>query len=159
MTGKYKGAYKDGEAQINNTTWSIDAKNPEAASGETFNQQTWKHAAKAQISSIEKDWQTKTNSKTLDDYMKKENYSVIPGSTYSASEKSDEFSTTWAQVGQTITEASWNAIYAKTDKEFYSIMNKAKKQADSYGYAKCVKWSQDESKNRYNLEQKENKSK
>lgn len=117
MTGKYKGAYKDGEAQINNTTWSIDAKNPEAASGETFNQQTWKHAAKAQISS------------------------------------------TWAQVGQTITEASWNAIYAKTDKEFYSIIDKAKKQADSYGYAKCVKWSQDESKTRYNLEQKENKSK
>ena len=24
MTGKYKGAYKDGKTQINNTTWSQD---------------------------------------------------------------------------------------------------------------------------------------
>lgn len=159
MTGKYKGLYKDGEAQINNTTWSIDAKNPEAASGETFNQQTWKHAAKSQISAIEKDWQKKTDSTTLDDYMKKGKYTVIPGSTYSASEKSDEFNTTLSQVGRAITESSWNAVYAKTDKEFYSIMDKLKKQADSYGYDKCVKWSQNEAKTRYQLEQSENKTK
>ncbi|MBU5477738.1 hypothetical protein KQI69_00800 [Eubacterium sp. MSJ-13] len=159
MTGKYKGLYKDGEVQINNTTWSIDAKNPEAANGETFNQQTWKHASKSQISTIEKDWQKKTGSTTLDDYMKKGKYSVIPGSTYSASEKSDEFNTTWSQVGRALTEASWNALYAKTDKEFYKIIDKVKKQVDSYGYAECVKWSQNEAKTRYQLEQSENKTK
>lgn len=158
LTGKYKGAYKDGEAQLNNTTWSIDAKNPDASDGETFNQQTWKHASKSEISSIEKDWQTKTGCTTLNDYMKKGKYSVIPGSTYSASEKSDEFKTVWSQVGRAITEASWNAIYSKTDKDFNNIISKLKKQVKSYGYDKCVKWSENEAKTRFKLEQSENKN-
>ena len=40
MGGGYKGSYHDGELQINNITWSIDASNPDS-DGETYNKESW----------------------------------------------------------------------------------------------------------------------
>ena len=42
MGSKHKGKYQDGTIQINNTTWSIDAENPESVKGETYNCESWK---------------------------------------------------------------------------------------------------------------------
>ena len=59
MGGGYKGSYHDGELQINNVTWSLDASNPDS-DGETYNKESWASYNATPSSDIEKDWRDKT---------------------------------------------------------------------------------------------------
>lgn len=47
---------------------------------------------------------------------------------------------------------SWNAIYAKLDKEFDKIVARMIKSANAYGYDKCKDWSIEQSAIRKSLE-------
>ncbi len=134
LGGDYEGSYHDGEFQFNNTTWSIDATNPES-NGETYNYLNWKSTAKEQGTMIEEDWKNKTGSYSINEYMEKGNYTLSPGTSYSASTKDDKLKTTWSQVTNAIRTGSWNAIYAKTDAERDKIVKNMIKDATSYGYA------------------------
>ena len=64
------------------------------------------------------------------------------------STKSDDLKTVWKQVTDCIKTESWNAIYAKSDKEFDSVVAKMIKDTAGYGYDQCLKWSQQEAKTR-----------
>ena len=39
-----------------------------------------------------------------------------------------------------IQNGSWQAVYAKDDAEFDSVMDQMRADADSYGYQDCVDW-------------------
>lgn len=143
----YEGTYHDGELQINNLTWSLDADNPDS-NGETYNSVNWKSELKPAETDIEQDWRDFTKCSTIDEYMEKGNYTVAPGSSYTKQEMDAELSTTWKQVTSAIKDGSWQAIYAKSDAEFDKIVAKMKKDAASYGYDKCVEWSKEEAARR-----------
>ncbi len=148
---KYKGTYHDGEIQINNTTWSADAKNPDS-NGDTYNKDNWPSQNAAAESEIEQDWRDKTGATSVNSYMEARKYVVQPGTSFSKSAQDDTLKTTWNQVTTCIKENSWKAIYAKSDKEFDKIVADMKKQAAKYGYDKCKEWSQGEAARKKSLE-------
>ena len=151
MGGGYKGSYHDGELQINNVTWSLDASNPDS-DGETYNKESWASYNATPSSDIEKDWRDKTGCTTINEYMEKGKYTVAPGTSFSKETQDTTLKTTWNQVTTEIKNSSWKAIYAKSDKKFDSVVASMKKSATKYGYDKCVEWSRNQASRRKALE-------
>lgn len=151
MGGGYKGSYHDGELQINNVTWSLDASNPDS-DGETYNKESWASYNATPSSDIEKDWRDKTGCTTINEYMEKGKYTVAPGTSFSKETQDTTLKTTWNQVTTEIKNSSWKAIYAKSDKRFDSVVAGMKKSAKKYGYDKCVEWSRNQASRRKALE-------
>ena len=151
MGGGYKGSYHDGELQINNITWSLDASNPDS-DGETYNKESWASYNATPSSDIEKDWRDKTGCTTINEYMEKGKYTVAPGTSFSKETQDTTLKTTWNQATTEIKNSSWKAIYAKSDKKFDSIVAGMKKSAKKYGYDKCVEWSRNQASRRKALE-------
>ena len=140
MPEPYAGSFHDGMLQINNTTWSIDAFNPES-NGERYNWKFWKSEQGTARCETEEDWRSWSGCQSTDEYMVRGNYTVSPSSAYVATQKSDAFKTTWDQVTNTIVTYSWKAIYAKDDAEYEQIVNEMISLAKEYGYDECVEWS------------------
>lgn len=151
MGGGYKGSYHDGELQINNVTWSLDASNPDS-DGETYNKESWASYNATPSSDIEKDWRDKTGCTTINEYMEKGKYTVAPGTSFSKETQDTTLKTTWNQVTTEIKNSSWKAIYAKSDNKFDSVVASMKKSAKKYGYDKCVEWSRNQASRRKALE-------
>ncbi len=143
MTGDYTGAFKDGTDQLNLTTWAIDAKNPDS-NGEDYNCTHWKSNKAEASSDIEKDWRDKVGSDSVDDYLASRNYVVAPGTTYTASAKSDELTVTWNQVTDAVKTYSWKAMMAASDSEFDSVVAEMLDKTASYGLADCDAFQQNE---------------
>jgi multiple sugar transport system substrate-binding protein/putative aldouronate transport system substrate-binding protein len=157
LTGDYADAGKwvDGTNKINNTTWSLDAVNPDAKNGDTYNYRFWETRKDQPVSAIEQAWRTKVGASNANEYLEKNgNITISVGTTYSESAKSNELTTTWNQVKDAIKTYSWKAIYAKTDAEFDKIVNEMTDKANSYGYAECVKFQEGEAAIRKGLEDK-----
>ena len=155
MIGEYEGTgdFNSGCFQVNNTTWSIDAVNPDSKVGETFNYETWRSYLDSEPSIMEKDWRTHTGVTTIQEYMEGTNYMLAPDGGYVMSSRSGDFKTTWSAVTDVIVTYSWQAIYAKSDGEFMYIVNQMISQANAYGYAECVEWSRNEAEIRHALEE------
>ena len=151
MRDGYKGKFSDGMLKISNSTWSIDASNPDS-NEETYNCKSWKSNQEKSDCAMEKDWRTKRKATTADELIERGNYVLSPGTSYTQSEKSDELKVTWEQVTKELVEGSWDAIYAKTDAEFNKIVSQMRKTCEKYGYEECVDWSANEAVRRKNLE-------
>lgn len=151
MRDGYKGKFSDGMLKISNSTWSIDASNPDS-NEETYNCKSWKSNQEKSGCAMEQDWRTKRKATTVDELIERGNYVLSPGTSYTQSEKSDELKVTWEQVTKELVEGSWDAIYAKTDAEFDKIVSQMRKTCEKYGYEECVDWSANEAVRRKNLE-------
>lgn len=147
----YYGEFNDGANQMNNTTWAIDAQNPDS-NGETYNWDSWKSNQTEPKNDTEADWRAKTGAINADSYLTNKSYKIALGTTYSESRKSNELKVVWEQVKKALVDYSWKAMYAKTDKEFDIIVEQMIKTANDYGYDDCVKWSESEAATRKALE-------
>lgn len=147
MNNGYSGTFEEGEFMMNNTTWGLDAPNPDS-NGDLYNYQKWDSFSSDPNSEIEADWRTYNNCTTFNSLFEKWNYRLSPGTMYSQSEKSEELNVIWNQVASCITKNSWKAIYAENDKEFDSIVAEMTAQAEEYGYLQCVKYQENEAKKR-----------
>ncbi len=147
----HEGTFQDGTMQMAVSTWATDAVNPDS-NGETYNSDNWKSTREAAKFDIQKDWQNHTGAQELNEYFEMGKYTVAPGTSYTASTKSDDLKTVWKQVTDCIKNESWNAIYAKSDAEFDKYVAKMRKETAGYGYDKCLEWSQQEAEKRKALE-------
>ena len=136
MPAPYSGTFSDGAFQINNITWCADALNP-LTDGETYNKANWDSEQLPAQSDIEKRWRDWSKAATPDKYLQKTTYRVAPGSLYTGAGVPDELSMKWNQVAECIRTETWNAIYAKSDAEFDTIVKKMIADAKSYGYDEC----------------------
>lgn len=136
MPAPFKGTFHDGSFQINNITWCEDAYNP-LTTNETYNYINWESEQVPPASDIEKAWRDWAGAATPDKYMQKTKYRVSPGSLYTGAGVPDDLSMKWNQVAECIKNETWNAIYAKTDAEFNTIVKKMIADAKSYGYDEC----------------------
>ena len=153
MTGDYAGySYRDGFPQINNTTWSMNAENPDS-NGETYNQYYWKSNVPEAVCEMEQDWRNFTGVLTVDDYFKARQYVVVPATAYEASKKTKELELMWNGVADCIVKGSWDAIYAESEEGFEAVVSEMCAQANAYGYKKCVEWCEKEAAIRYKLEE------
>lgn len=147
----YSGTFHDGQLQINNITWAIDAENPDS-NGETYNYANWASTNEKSDYDIQQDWKDYTGVNTVNKYMESGNYTISPASKFVLASKDEEFQTKWDQTTGCITTYSWNAIYAESDAEFEQIVNEMISQAKSYYYDECVTWSQEQAALRYEAE-------
>lgn len=152
MPGEYAGfTYWDGFSQINNTTWSANAVNPDS-NGETYNSYYWKSNVPESSCKIEQDWRDYTGVLTSFEYMKSKNYTLVPATAYKQPEKDADLEKIWEKVSDCIQQGSWNAIYADSDEAFDVITATMLSQARAYGYEECVAWCEREAEKRYKLE-------
>lgn len=154
MIGDYEGTgtFNDGCIQINNTTWSLNATNPDS-NNEAYSWQSWKSTQEAASSEIEQDWRDYFNVSSVAEYLENRPYTVAPATTFTLESKSDEFKTVWSSVTDVVTSYSWKAIYANSDEEFDKLVAEMIKQAEGYGYEQCVEWSLRQAATRHELEE------
>lgn len=140
MTGEYEGTgdFNSGCLQANNTTWSLDAVNPDS-NGERFNYLYWKSYQSDAACDTEQDWRDHYGVSSVEEYMGTTDYSIC--NSFSFASKTDDFKTTWSSVTDIIVTYSWKALYAGSDAEFDYIVNTMISQAKAYGYEECVQWS------------------
>jgi multiple sugar transport system substrate-binding protein/putative aldouronate transport system substrate-binding protein len=152
--GNYNGTYRDGQFQHNNTTWNTMAVNPESARGEVFKYEKWDSTLKNKfVYPIEQSWRDYTGFNSEDEYLERNGHiSVSIGSQYSQSKRNNELETTWLQVAQCIVSGTWSAIYAASDAEFDSIVEKMISDAKAYGYDECIEWTLKEAEARKEAE-------
>ncbi len=143
MTDGYSGTFDDGGFKMNNTTWALDSINPDG-NGEPFNYLFWGSTLKKETTNAEQEWKKYTGYLSADEYLNDGRFSIAIGTNYATGAKSDELSTTWNQVKEAIKTYSWNAIYAKTDAEFDTIVAELQSKAKEYGYDECIAWCMNE---------------
>lgn len=148
----YSGNFEDGKCKINNTTWAIDAINPET--GESYNYLMWEsYNSTLEPAQIFSEWRTWSGAMTADEYLENNGHIAVKiGTNYTAPAKDAELSTVWAQVQDCIKTYSWQAIYAATDEEYDSIVSEMITKANEYGYQQCVEFQQKEAETRKALE-------
>ncbi len=148
----YYGTFGDGDFEINNTTWSLNAVNPDS-NGERFGWDFWKSNQTDPLNELEADWRSYNNALSTQEYLDNGAYKVALGTAYSESRRSAELKVKWEQVTKTIVDYSWQAIYAANDGAFNFIVNTMINKANTYGYADCVTWSENEAAVRFALEE------
>lgn len=143
-------SFKNGQQQLNNIIWALDAVNPE--SGERFNYKYWEsESAPPADGSLEATWRKNNNAISTDDFMdQRGNYVISQKYSYSEGSKSAELKVVWKQVTESITTWSWRAIEAESDEDFEAAINSMIKEAKSYdngtAYDQCVEWSENEAR-------------
>ncbi len=153
LPGEYAGStYWDGFPQINNTTWSNNAVNPDS-NGEVYHSYYWKSNLPEASCEAEQDWRAYTGALSSFEYIKGKQYTVIPATTYKEAEKNKQLEDSWKKVADCIIQGSWNAIYADSDQAFEEILSEMRSQAVAYGYEECRKWCEQEAEKRYALEE------
>ncbi len=160
QTYTLSGTYNDGSLQINNTTLSKDMINPDGNGVETFNKDTWSSVVTATTYPIQEDWREHNSAVLADEYMEAREdeygdkmYVVMPDIPYSEGEKDSDLTLKWNNCAKTVKDYSWRAIYAKADAEFNFHVSEMKKLCESYGYADCVKWCEQEAAQKWELTQ------
>ncbi len=146
-------SFNIGRNQMNNNTWALNTKNPDS-NGATFNYRSWSSEVTAARNDIEEKWRKFTGVNTSQEYMMSQKYTLVPASTFSELQKSDEFEIIIAQVSKCITDNSWKAIFADTEEECNKLINNMIRTCKLYGYDECEKWSIENCKVRYELENK-----
>ncbi len=149
------GTFNDGKIQANNITWGFGAENPDSAAGECFHYSTWQSFLGEAQNDTEKDWRERVKADGTQAYMNTVNYTTVPVvSTYHEPPREAELELKWNQVKTTVVNGSWNAMYAKSDAEFDSIVAKMKTDADSYGYEDCVTWCRERAAEKFAMQEK-----
>jgi len=144
-------SWTDGANRINNTTWALDAVNPD--SGVRFNKSYWPSEMAEEQPDIFKDWQEHTGYKTQDEYLEGNGYISIKIPTpYAATPMSAEMEIIWNQVKIAINDGTWKAICAGSDAECDQIIADMIKQANDYGYQECHEYMLNEARIQKELE-------
>ena len=147
MPEGYSGTYTEGLSLFNNTTWDINAENPDS-NGETYNSSSWSLSADTEeaetSSSIESQWREFSGTNSIRTYLTDHYDTNCINSTFKEKQLSDELVITWNQVADCIKTNSWDAIYAKSDEEFNTIITDMITQAKAYGSDKCMEVLTDE---------------
>jgi len=147
----YAGTFHDGQLQVNNTTWALDAVNPDS-NGERYNCDWWASNNETASCDVEQDWRDYTGCKSTDEYMESAKYTVSPATAFVGGTRGDELDTKWDQTTNCIVTYSWNCIYCKTDAEFDALVEEMITKANSYYYQECLDWSLEEAARRRQCE-------
>jgi len=148
----YNGSFRDGSFQLNNTTWSLDAINPDS-NGEKYHWEHWKSNQTEPRNDVEEKWRETTKANSAQEYMELTNYRVALGTSFTLQPKSPELRLKWSQVTKEIVDKSWTAIYAKSEGEFNAIVRQMTNNANAYGYQDCLEWILEQAAIRHQLEE------
>ena len=145
------GTFNDGLIQINNTTWSSGATNPDS-NGEKFNKVTWASEQGDARNEAEQDWRDFTGATTVQEYLDSTDYAMVPTVSFALATRSADLDLKWEQVCKAIKEGSWRAMYAEDDAAFEAEVQSMIEACNGYGYEECVQWCEDEAARKFALQ-------
>ncbi len=146
------GYFNDGTFQANNTTWSLDASNPDSTA-DSYNCENWISRRVDTEYEMLKDWRDMMGCYNSQEYMDSVNHKVALATSYTESKRSDDLELIWNQVKTCIVNYSWQAIYAETDEDYEAIVAEMRKKRDEYDpNGECLQWCYDEAAKRCALE-------
>lgn len=146
------GSFNDGTFQANNTTWSLDASNPES-NDETYNYVNWASERLGAEYDIQQDWMDHMGVYDAEEYLDGRSYKVALATSYTESKQSDELKVVWKQVAECLVNYSWQAIYAPNDDEFNRIVAEMTQRCSEYDpEGVCLEWCYNEAAIRCALE-------
>jgi putative aldouronate transport system substrate-binding protein len=140
--GEWDGKFVDGTSQMNNSTWSYDATNPD--NGERYNKEYWASYQTTAEYAIDQDWRDWAGVQNVQAYMANQHFVVKPATPYTDATMDDDLNLIWTQVRKAIVDGTWNLVYAKNDGEFNYLLNQMIKNADGYGYERCAEFARNE---------------
>lgn len=147
------GTFDEGTFQVNNTTWTLDASNPDS-NGETYNSDRWRSQRKDSTYEILMDWREHTGCYDSQEYMdNKTNYKVALATAYTESAQSDDLKVIWKQVATCVKDYSWKAIYSTSDDEYNKNVEEMKAKIKEYDPdGQCLNWCLNEASIRKSFE-------
>ncbi len=148
----FSGIWADGIAQFNNTTWTLNATNPDS-NGQTYNYEYWPNVLNKTVSKVEQEWRETNDAESAREYLSRFEYSISKPNTYTAAVKPPKLSKKWDKVAGIIKSGSWKAIFAETESEYNQIVAETKRMADKAGYAECSRWCEREARRRHASEE------
>ena len=148
----FSGIWADGIAQFNNTTWTLNATNPDS-NGQTYNYEYWPNVLNKTVSKVEQEWRETNDAESAREYLSRFEYSISKPNTYTAAVKPPKLSKKWNKVAGIIKSGSWKAIFAETESEYNQIVAETKRMADKAGYAECSRWCEREARRRHASEE------
>lgn len=148
----YTGTFDKGMLQTNSLIWDLASYIPNDPNNQSFHYQLWDLMQVDPVNDTEASWREYTGETLSINYLlHNENVVVSPstGVKFSNPGKKDTLYTNWNQVATTIVNGSWKAIYAASDAEFDQLWAQMVSEANSYGYDKCVEYSEEQAETRY----------
>jgi multiple sugar transport system substrate-binding protein/putative aldouronate transport system substrate-binding protein len=152
----YSGTFDKGILQTNSNIWDTASYIFGDTNNQCYDYRYWDSMQTDPVNDTEASWRAYTGETLGQVYLlHNENVVVAPstGLQFSDPGKKDELHTNWSQVATTIVNGSWKCIYAKTDAEFDQLWEQMVSDANSYGYDKCVAYSEEQAETRYLAEQ------
>jgi multiple sugar transport system substrate-binding protein/putative aldouronate transport system substrate-binding protein len=135
------GTYKDGISQLNYQAVNTLDINP--ANNAPYNYSLWPSYLEANVTPLDKSWQSFMKATTTFDYLTQHNaYAVAPGITYVAPASSADVDAARTQCKQIIVQDSWKMAFAKDQAEFDKLLKHMQDTVKGLGYDKCLAWDQ-----------------
>lgn len=135
------GTYKDGISQLNYQAVNTLDINP--ANNATFNYSLWPSYLEANVTPLDKSWQSAMKATTTLDYLTQHNgFTVAAGNTYVAAAAPADVEAARTQCKEIIKQDSWKMIFAKNQAEFDKYLKHMQDTVKGLGYDKCLAWDQ-----------------
>lgn len=130
------GSWKDGISMLNFmpvTKCEMDDQ------GYYYSYNMWDSMNEMRSTPLDKDWQEKMQAATTLDYLLDNNKLLVsPGCGYAIPPETSEQAAIRKQCRGVVQKYSWNMIFAKDEKEFYSLLKEMQEEAVSLGYEEIL---------------------
>ena len=139
------GTYNDGALQINNSTLTASQQNPDSKLQETLDKAGWVSVLTDEMYPIQQAWCDWAGAADTQQYLENHPYKVmLDKGTYAPATRDGALDLKWGQIQTAVVTWSWRAIYAQNEGAFEGMINQMLQQANSYGYADCVAWCEEQ---------------
>lgn len=136
------GTYKDGSAQINNTTIKTSSINPET--NEPYDWNLWTSVLSDGADPVTQSWRDTVGAMTPKELLTKNGQIAVLEAleTQEAPAVMDDMlAQKLSQVGSVIKENSWKMVFAKDEAEFNKLKEEMIKKAKGLGYDEIIEWA------------------
>jgi putative aldouronate transport system substrate-binding protein len=135
------GTYKDGQAQINNTTIKISSINPNT--NEPYDWNLWTSTLQDSPDPVTQSWRDTVGALTPKELLTKNDQIALLNAidtTEAPAIMDDMLSQKLSQVGSIIKENSWKMVFAKNEAEYNKLKEEMIEKAKGLGYDEIIDW-------------------
>lgn len=130
------GSWKDGISELNYLPVS---KSETDSKGYPYQYLQWDSVSKMEETVLDRDWKEKMGADNTLDYLIAHNkLTVSPGCGYTAPPETSEQSAVRRQCRAAVQKYSWEMIFAESEEEFYSLLDKMQEEVLGLGYEKIL---------------------
>jgi putative aldouronate transport system substrate-binding protein len=133
------GDWNDGISQLNFTSVQDNSINPD--NGYSYDFRLWDSYIDFTSTPVHISWQNQMNAQSTFDYLKATNQLIVdPGNDFMPTSEPAQIRTLRARIRSEITAYSWSMVFAKSEEEFYDLLNTLQVTVKELGYDQVLQW-------------------